>query len=343
VGRGRPGIEPFVPLAIAIAAMERVDLVVDGPVDRAWLARLRAELGALLAVVRGFRSPDVRLVTGTSDGVRPGLRRRSRAPAVEPPGDRSLGLCFSNGVDSFHSLTRVEPLGLRLACLININAGAHGRDPRTFRLRATRVAAVARELGVPLVTIDSNAHEVLPLPHHHIHPVRNIPLLGVLRGALAAVAYSSTLPFAELDFRDAPENFIQLGPFPDLLCAVPGLPLVPIGFDAARIEKVRAIAREPLARRHVESCVNAAYQVAAGPDDRPNCGTCFKCVKSLVTLDLLGELDAFAEVLDPAPYRADPAGFQARFRADPGSTGLDIIRRLEARAAAGGGPGVAAG
>jgi hypothetical protein len=246
------------------------------------------------------------------------------------PAAASVALTFSAGVDSFHSLAQLPRLGLSLGCLVNANAGAHARDRSLFALRVRRIRRIAAALGVPLLTIDGNLHEVLQIAHDRIHPLRNLSAVGLLRGVVEAVVYSSSYAYPMLDLTRVSTGIHYAGPMAGWSVAWSELPVVEVGHGVTRPEKSRQIAGMALARQHLDLCVDAAYQLAVGPDDPINCGECWKCVKALVTFDHVGVLDLFERVIPTGSYRADPDGFLARLDGRTGA-GTVEIRELVAR------------
>jgi len=80
----------------------------------------------------------------------------------------------------------------------------------------------------------------------------------------------------------------------DLLSGVPAL---------SRVAKTAIVAENPDARRMLDVCIaNADKRMRLG---KINCSNCWKCVRTLLTLEALGQLDAFGEVFDLAYYRAN--------------------------------------
>jgi hypothetical protein len=69
--------------------------------------------------------------------------------------------------------------------------------------------------------------------------------------------------------------------------------LFPVGSGQTRVEKTERIAGLDLARRYLDVCIMEGR----------NCSRCPKCLRTLLTLELLGHLDAFQGVFDLQVYR----------------------------------------
>lgn len=71
------------------------------------------------------------------------------------------------------------------------------------------------------------------------------------------------------------------------------------GCEASRADKVRMLAREPLALRHLRVCWEK-------DEGTYNCGRCEKCLRTMTSLHALGvlaECETFPRVLDPQAVR----------------------------------------
>lgn len=81
---------------------------------------------------------------------------------------------------------------------------------------------------------------------------------------------------------------------------------VPADVPVSRVEKIEAIAGNPLVQRGLDVCWSLTP-----PAERTalNCMRCTKCLHTAFTLDLLGNLEAYAGVLDLDLYRAQRRAF----------------------------------
>ncbi len=207
-------------------------------------------------------------------------------PTIDEPRPRAAGvaLCFTGGVDSFHSLLCVQPKPTVLAFV-------HGYDidltdgPRMdaweqdFRHIADAVGAV------PAV-IRSN------LRAHHVHAGRHWPI--VHGGALAAVGHLLADRVGTLLISSgAPASYqVKWGSHEQLdpLWSSDRLQVVHEGGSHSRLAKVRAIADDPLVQQSLRVCWE--NRSATG-----NCSRCDKCVLTMVLVAIAGRADRM-EVFD---------------------------------------------
>jgi len=139
------------------------DLYLDGPVSTELLAQVQTEAVALLSIVRG-------------------AERSIRVDATDRSGrgncDGGTITGFSAGIDSFNVLLDyyfgVARPEHRVSHLLFNNVGSHGRHGDSlFRERATRIKAVADELQLPLVLVDSNLDRFYTSSFVATHTIRN--------------------------------------------------------------------------------------------------------------------------------------------------------------------------
>jgi hypothetical protein len=232
----------------------------DAPLDAAWLSNV----GRLMKVWRGWWGyPEL-------------------PPRAEPRRDfdktaRETALCFSGGVDSFYSLLHGEH---RPDLLVAV----HGFDiPLRDR---TRMAAfeeslrtVAARAGAKAVVIRTNFRE---------HPAAGraglwerahggaLAAAGhLLAGRVGRLVISSTYP----GHNPQPWGSSSLT---DHLWSSDRLEVFHCGAEVWREEKLRFLARDPLAREHLRVCW----------ENRSPQGNCSRCGKCLVTMLLLAEFGA---------------------------------------------------
>ncbi len=210
----------------------------------------------------------------------PKLRPRSATADGEGTASERTALCFSGGVDSFYSLLRS---GRRVDLLLTV----HGYDIKLRdRERASAFESSLREvaaaLGIKAVVIRTNLRE---------HPAfARAPWERTHGGALAAVGHllgdsagrllvSSSYPYSS---QSPWGSHWQT----DSLWSAERLEVVHVGAEHRRSEKLRAIAREPLVRRHLRVCWENLSPAG-------NCSRCEKCLRTRLMLADMGELENF--------------------------------------------------
>ncbi|MGN6694389.1 MAG: hypothetical protein ACTHN0_09440 [Aquihabitans sp.] len=190
------------------------------------------------------------------------------------------GLCFTGGVDSFFSLLRRDQ---RPTCLVYVV----GFDvPVDDRERAAEVVAlvrdVARDQRTPALIVRTDLRE---------HPrFASISWEHTHGAALAAIGHllSATISTLVIPPSYAADRLVPWGSHPELDAgwSVPGrLEVVHGDASGHRLDRVLAIADDPLVQRHLRVCWQNV-----GSD--LNCGSCEKCVRTMAMLAAAGTLDA---------------------------------------------------
>lgn len=224
-------------------------------------------------------------------------RHRGRRTRTRPDG---VGCFFTGGVDSFHSVLANRD---RLTHLVFV----HGFDVPLEGLPALRadvtehVQTAALELGLPLIEVETNLHD--------LSDTRQSPWGTTYHGvALAAVAHLLSGVVGEMII-GATHAFADLFPYgshpmTDPLLSSSGLRLVHHGCEADRVEKTRTCAASPVAMRHLRVCWE-------NRDGTYNCGTCKKCLRTMIALAIAGNLESCATLphtIDLDAVRALPLG-----------------------------------
>lgn len=223
------------------------------------------------------------------------------AAAPRPAG---VGTGFSAGIDSFAVLhdhwLREERPGWRVTHLLFNNVGSHGdRDAaaaaRLFRQRHEAVRGWPESAGLELVRVDSNLSDLLRMDFEQTHTPRNFSVVLLMQRLFGRYYYASTFRYGDC-FVGPTYDMAYSDPFAVHLLSTETLDAVSTGAQHTRVAKTGLVARVPGAPRWLNVCTS----VAAGGR---NCSTCGKCARTLLTLELLGELPAFAGAFDLDAWR----------------------------------------
>lgn len=279
----------MLPLAVALGQ----DLEVTRPVDET-LLRGAPQIRARWAAWYGTRA-DLKASAPPDRGVHPSPSRRVAF--------------FSGGVDStFTALRAAGRLDDRRPEIDEL-LFVEGFDVRLDEARKmdvvrANVAAAAREIGLPLVTVRTNLRDTrwneadwTLLAHG--------PLLAATALALGRRYGEARIASSVWSERDA-----AWGSHPEIVdrLSTGSLRIREDGFETDRAPKLRAIAHHPATRLHLRVC----WQSSTGK----NCGRCRKCVLARTLLDLLADPDA-------APCIPHAPDLLARLRRQPVDSGDD--------------------
>ncbi|KRM78494.1 hypothetical protein FC84_GL000751 [Lapidilactobacillus dextrinicus DSM 20335] len=212
---------------------------------------------------------------------------------------------ISCGVDSFYTilnhLTNSIPTTAQLTHVV-LN---HHQPEQTFEQAESHLSIcqkdqerldVGAELGLAQIYVWTNVNQFIDFPYEQIVTFHDLSVGLSLQKLIHTYYYASSYPLTDfcLTFAASPyydilnSQAIQTESFQMLSHAV----------LEERVEKTRFVGEYPIVQRHLDVCL---YNVHSGT--KKNCSCCEKCTRTMVTLDVLGQLDDFAEVFDLELYR----------------------------------------
>lgn len=283
-------------VALLLPAMESGrDMHVDGPVSRRLLFNANHDVQAALRLYA------------------PSLHRIEITAAESATGGRSdeqrLGTGFSAGIDSFASvfLLLSQATGQRLSltdlCVFEVGAFGPFDDAlvkQRHAARYARAAAFAREIGVSATGITSNLGAFYKPQwwFQRTHTLRNVAAALVLTRSIDGYFYSSTFSLGSIRVA-AHYDLAIMDPILLPLLSTEQLEFSSGGAGLSRFDKTALVCRNALSYDCLDVCV--APEDERVSLDRPNCSRCWKCNRTMLTLDLLGALENYARVFD-LPY-----------------------------------------
>lgn len=202
------------------------------------------------------------------------VRRESRARAPE------TGICFTGGLDSFYSLLASDPKPDTLVFVHGYDIPLE--DDQRMTAWSERMSSVAGALGLRQVRIRSNlrSHPLVTASHWDRAHGGALAAAGhLLASTIGTLLIASSAPTRYGYSWGSHERI-------DHLWSSDRLRVVHHGASCSRIEKLRAIADEPLAQQHLRVCWE--NRTADG-----NCSACDKCVCTMVTIAACGDPAAF--------------------------------------------------
>jgi len=215
--------------------------------------------------------------------------------------DAGVATGFSGGVDSFSALFdhwfRPVPRRFRLTHLLYHNVGSHsGGGEALFRERYARLAPTAARLGLPFISVNSNLGDFYPpgLGFQQTHTPRNAAAALVLQRGLSRYYYASTYAYRDV-FVGPSYDMAYSDPVAVPMLSTEAMQAVSVGGEHRRVEKILEVADIPESWNVLDVCVWAR--------EAGNCSRCWKCLRTLLTLEIGGVLDRYAGVFDLDQYR----------------------------------------
>jgi hypothetical protein len=272
---------------LLIPAMLRgEDIEVEGNVSARLHYNLNGRLQALIhSVLPELRRARITAASLTTSEARP----------------RGVATGFSGGIDSYcviadHLLTECNP-HYRLTHLLYNDVGAHGA-PGKFDFYFDKISKAAAPLGLPIIKVASNLADFYPAypTFQQTHTFRNAAVALLLQGGIGKFLYASTYRYADLKF--TPSNdiaFVDAAAVP--LLSSESLEAISAGSEHSRAGKTLIVSQHPETYQTLDVCT--------GEDHSRNCSTCFKCMRTLLTLEIAGRLRFYCDAFDLEKYRAN--------------------------------------
>ena len=268
------------------------DLHVEGPVTEELVYQLNQSYQEILRLVI------------------PSLKRIRILPDQPvPAGERAPGVAtgFSAGVDSFtvladHFYDHQVPASLRLTHLLFNNVSGHGSGDSgraAFKKRNSRAISAAKKVGLPLITVDSNldqAFDGLGLSFQRTHTPRNASVAFLLQRGIGTWLYASTYAYPTVRVTES-DDMGYTDPIALPVLSTSALQLASSGSEYRRFDKTTRIAEIPDTYASLDICVQPNHD-----GDHTNCSKCWKCMRTLLTLEIAGILDRYADSFDLREY-----------------------------------------
>ena len=255
------GNEAFLACALLPAMRAGVGLELNGPVS----ARVLRAVPRIVDIYATWDPTLERFPLPELDPV-----DRSRAPSGR------VATFFSGGVDSFYSLLKHRD---EITDLIFVHGFdiPHDED-EWFRQAADGVQKAASELGVGVVRVQTNLRPAL----------RGLKWGYLGHGVALATVGQMLAPVFDRIYIPSTVSYAQLSPWGthpllDPLWSTEALEFIHDGCEATRPQKTAFIAESATALRYLRVCFDNV-------GDAYNCGTCEKCLRTMIHLEAAGRL-----------------------------------------------------
>lgn len=226
-----------------------------------------------------------------------------------------VGTGFTGGVDSFcttydHYEKEKDP-EIRINSFLFLNVGSHGQEQdiakSKFEKRYNYLSRFPNELGLDFIPLDSNLHCFHPWGHAESHTLTSTSGVLAMQNYFRKYYYSS----AGLDYRDmiryaSTYREKALGAYCDPillpLLSTETTEFISDGLAYTRTDKLLNIISYEPTYRFLNVCVS-------GDDTHKNCSACSKCLRTLLALDLSGNLEGYSDLFDIKKYKKLKTGF----------------------------------
>ncbi|NEP18682.1 MAG: hypothetical protein F6J97_17570 [Leptolyngbya sp. SIO4C1] len=230
---------------------------------------------------------------------------------------------FSGGIDSFsvladHFWGDVSD-SYRVTHLIFNNVGSHGHGGRPlFHQRYERLWQFAQDYELPFVKIDSNLDNWLrDLEFRTTHTTRNASAVLALQKLFGKYLYASAHKYQNCFIGEAKDGSV-IDPTALHLLSTETIDCISTGCQYSRVEKTIQVADLAPSYRYLDVCVHAI-------DKAENCSTCWKCARTLLTLEILGKQTLYQHVFDLEKFSTIRANYIASLDHNPEPLEQEVI------------------
>lgn len=233
--------------------------------------------------------------------------RATSLSASSGPKARGVLAAFSGGIDSFcnyydHCGNRA-PAEYLITHLIFNNVGSHGQrspdvDRAIFVQRAVALERFASQESKAFITVDSNLDEIIGMDFQLTHTIRNAAVALLMQNIVSKFYYASTYSFSNTHVKPS-YDIAHLDPVLLPLLGTERIECIASGGQYSRVGKTRCVVEMEASAQLLDVCVDP-FQAAEG---RPNCSRCWKCLRTELTLSVLGKLDRYEKVFDVASFQ----------------------------------------
>ncbi|WP_051786109.1 hypothetical protein [Endozoicomonas numazuensis] len=216
---------------------------------------------------------------------------------------RGVATGFSGGIDSYCTLADyfyadVLP-GFKVTHLIYNNVGSHGKktNPEVlFNDRYEALKPIADKIGLPFIKVNSNLDHFYCDRLHFMqtHTARNTSVALLLQKGIGRYLYGSAYAYPEV-FIGKTDSMAHSDLMALPMLSTESLSSLSVGSEYTRAEKTIRVAGVEDSYTSLDVCV--------GDEVAGNCSQCIKCLRTLLTLDIAGELDKYSQVFDLEVYR----------------------------------------
>jgi len=235
---------------------------------------------------------------------------------------------FSAGVDSFSLLSdhfySSVPQGFRITHLLFNNVGSHGGGEAgeiLFQKRYEHIVNITEQFNLPFLKINTNidsfyAEYGSTFEFVKTHTLRNVSVALLLQNGIKRYLYASTFSFTDIKIKPLHDIAIS-DPISLPLLSTEILDILSVGSEYTRVEKTLRVAKIIDSYDKLNVCVSGI--------EAENCSECWKCMRTLLTLEIGGFLEKYTKVFKLAHYSKQKNQYIEQMLKSPDLLTLEII------------------
>ena len=174
---------------------------------------------------------------------------------------------------------------------------------RVFKKRLEIVKACADELGKELITVDSNLSDFLQMGFGPTNTQRTISAVLTLQKLFKNYYHSSAIHLKDFELSLDPSGYDI---FNLNMLSTENTSLFSSCTNYTRVDKTRMVAEFEPSYKYLNVCEMGVF----------NCGKCSKCLRTLLTLEIIGALDKYKSIFNVKAYLERRSNYIARVKAN---------------------------
>jgi hypothetical protein len=221
----------------------------------------------------------------------------------------SAGMGLSCGVDSFatyYDHIKDNP-PFKIEYFTFVNAGSLGdyggeNTRKIFKEKFKQVSKFANNQKIELISIDSNISEILRMNFQRTHTFRNLSCILNLQKLFRNYYYASPHRFDQFNISSKDSGDYDL--LNTQYLSTQSITFFSSAVHLNRIERTEFISNYPATYKNLDICTNSRNS-----GKFINCSKCDKCMRTALTLEILGKLNLYKEVFDLDIYKSEKIRF----------------------------------
>lgn len=221
----------------------------------------------------------------------------------------SVGTGISAGVDSFSTvIDHINEGGFEVEYFTFFNVGSHGdkggeRARELFWSRADIVKPFVDEYGGKFLTVDSNISELLGMLHQETHTLRSASCVLILQKLFKYYYYASAFRIENFKLSEYDMSYYDI--YTLNMLSTNATTFYSSVVQYTRVQRTELLTKNEITKKYLNVCVKLINE------DGNNCSECFKCMRTELTLDIIGKLQDYEKVFDLEKYYKKKVKFSA--------------------------------
>lgn len=220
---------------------------------------------------------------------------------------------FSGGIDSFCTIAEhmslPETSSYQLKHLLFNNVGAISSN--VFIEKFDALKSIEKHINLDLIPINSNLGSLVGIPFVLSHSLRNSACALFLQSLIKNYYYASAFTYDNINTKNI-SDIASLDPVILHLLSTENIEIVASGAQHSRVEKTSIVSDFSISKCMLNVCV--------APNRISNCSVCWKCCRTLLTLELLGKIQEYKNAFDLSKWQKARFWFISEYVLNPKKT-----------------------